>query len=87
MISLHLIELYDYLEAEERVIQLIVVVVIVIKIVTEVRDNGRTLLFNEPLLFDHYGGSETFDGVQVNMASEVGLLSRNVVPFFLQTSE
>jgi opacity protein-like surface antigen len=43
--------------------------------------DGNTLHFNEPLIYTHFGGSQPASGDwgEVDMSSEVGLLSRNIV--------
>ncbi|MEL6476472.1 MAG: G8 domain-containing protein [Pseudomonadota bacterium] len=60
---------FDLNQAEERVI-------------TSVSPDGRTIGFEEPLEFMHYGEIETYDDGsdvhQLDMRAEVGLLSRNV---------
>ena len=57
---------YDFKQAEERVI-------------TALRDGGRTVVFEAPLKYMHYGELQTFGGKTLDQRAEVGLLNRNVV--------
>ena len=42
--------------------------------------SGNTITVTEPLTYSHFGGSETYGNSEtVNMAAEVGLLSRSIV--------
>ncbi|XP_069115680.1 fibrocystin-L-like [Argopecten irradians] len=49
--------------------------------ITEVSDDGVTLSLNASLRFRHIAYNETINGRTVNMAAEVGLLTRNIRVF------
>ena len=50
-----------------------------VRTLTATRREENVYQFDEPLIYEHLSVAPTYDGVEIPMRAEVGLLTRNVV--------